>query len=77
MPFKRLSHAACCLGYGKDDNKLGLFVHGGINEEKCTLADAWIFYVTHKIWKKVHIQLIKPSAHALGMYSGFSLGVSI
>ena len=50
-PVGRACHVACCLGYGSDNP--GLFVSGGGTTGEGGLQDAWVFYVTSRVWREV------------------------
>ena len=53
-PVGRISHAACCLGYGGDHAQL--LVTGGIGEDNKTLKDAWLFDLSSGKWREVREQ---------------------
>ena len=50
-PVGRASHAACCLGFGSKHPHL--LVTGGVDNDKKTLGDAWLFDVNNRKWKEV------------------------
>lgn len=50
-PDMRAGHAACCLGFGSYHPHL--LVTGGLDNNKKTLGDAWLFDMINKRWKKV------------------------
>ncbi len=52
-PVGRAVHAACCLGYGEDLPQL--LVHGGVDDNMCTLGDLWVLNVDTGKWTKVSV----------------------
>ena len=50
-PVERVSHAACCLGFGTQHPHL--LVTGGVDNDDKTLGDAWLFDVNNRKWKEV------------------------
>ena len=54
-PVERDSHAACCLGYAGDH--VHLLVTGGLDGNGKVLKDVWLFNLSLKKWKEVHVSI--------------------
>lgn len=73
-PEARSAHADCCLGHGGEHPQI--LITGGVNNDYEPLADAWLFDVLSRKWKKVrsintnklthtHIERYKPCKHVV------------
>ena len=63
-PVGRSAHAACCLGFGSQHPHLhASHCNGGVDNDKKTLRDAWLFDVTNRRWKEVSGGVINVCSH--------------
>ena len=50
-PVGRFRHAACCIGFNSEHPYL--VVIGGVNKDKNTLKDVWLFDMSSRKWNEV------------------------